>query len=72
MQAGSDSISMFEINPIDPTQIFQVGAPVNSGGNFPVSVDVSSKTGNGELELYDRLKIKEIHDAYSLRSQRWS
>jgi hypothetical protein len=52
MQAGSDSISMFEINPTDPTQISQVGEPVNSGGNFPLSIDVSNKTGDGELESY--------------------
>jgi len=43
---GSNTVSMFEINSSDPTQIHQVGRSVNSGGDFPVSVAVSSKSGN--------------------------
>lgn len=42
---GSDTISTFSINPLRPTELCLIGEPVNSGGEFPVSVAVSPKTG---------------------------
>jgi len=38
VNAGSDTVSMFSINPEDPTDITLVGEPVASGGEFPTSV----------------------------------
>ncbi|KAF5391550.1 hypothetical protein D9757_002341 [Collybiopsis confluens] len=35
---GSDSLSIFSINPSDPTDIEQIGDPIGSGGEFPVSL----------------------------------
>jgi len=37
---------LFSINPTNPVDIKLVGKPVNSGGDFPVSITVSSKTGD--------------------------
>jgi len=39
---------MFYINPANPLNLKMVGKPVDSGGEFPVSVDASPKTGDGE------------------------
>ncbi|KIJ51092.1 hypothetical protein M422DRAFT_245070 [Sphaerobolus stellatus SS14] len=36
---------MFAIDPKDPAKISLVGAPVSSGGDFPVSLTISKKTG---------------------------
>jgi len=43
---GSNSVSMFFINPADPLDLKMIGKPVSSGGEFPVSVDISPKTGD--------------------------
>ncbi|KIJ46198.1 hypothetical protein M422DRAFT_250237 [Sphaerobolus stellatus SS14] len=45
VNAGSNTVAMFAINPADPTKLTPVGKPVNSGGEFPVSVAVSEKRG---------------------------
>jgi len=49
---GSGTISMFEISPSDPTHLKLIGKPAKSGGDFPASVAVSSKTGNGGCTFY--------------------
>lgn len=41
VNAGSNTVSMFKINPNDPTSLRMVGNPVCSGGEFPVSIAVS-------------------------------
>lgn len=38
MQAGSDTVVAFKINPADPTDLKMIGQPVQSQGDFPVSV----------------------------------
>jgi len=43
---GSNTVSMFYIDPANPLNVKMVGKPVNSGGEFPVSVDASLKTGD--------------------------
>ncbi|KAF8888698.1 hypothetical protein CPB84DRAFT_1849518 [Gymnopilus junonius] len=40
---GSNSVSLFRINPEDPTQLTLVGRPAPSAGEFPVSVAINSK-----------------------------
>ncbi|KIJ33638.1 hypothetical protein M422DRAFT_778516 [Sphaerobolus stellatus SS14] len=45
VNAGSNTIAAFEINKSDATKLTPIGKPVNSGGEFPVSVAVSQKTG---------------------------
>lgn len=40
-QAGSNTISLFSIDPSSPTTLSAVGAPVASGGEFPQSVTFS-------------------------------
>ncbi|KIJ23055.1 hypothetical protein M422DRAFT_39833 [Sphaerobolus stellatus SS14] len=42
---GSNTVAMFSIDGNDPTQLTMVGQPANSGGEFPVSVAASQKTG---------------------------
>jgi hypothetical protein len=39
---------MFSINPNDPTQLKMVGKPVNSGGEFPISIAIHPKSGNSK------------------------
>lgn len=36
---------MFNIDRNDPTHLEMVGTPVSSGGEFPISVAVSTRTG---------------------------
>ncbi|MCJ1355656.1 MAG: hypothetical protein MMC33_005648 [Icmadophila ericetorum] len=43
VNAGSNTISMFEINKADPTKLTLLGRPVSSGGEFPVTIGVSQK-----------------------------
>lgn len=43
VNAGSDSLSMFEIDRKDPTCLTLIGKPMATGGKFPVSVAVSRK-----------------------------
>jgi 6-phosphogluconolactonase (cycloisomerase 2 family) len=38
LQAGSNTISMFSINPDHPSQLTAVGDPVPSEGEFPMSL----------------------------------
>lgn len=40
---------MFAIDPSNPLKIKRVGEPVDSGGEFPVSVAVESKAGLGTI-----------------------
>ena len=36
---------MFALDPNDPSKLTAVGNPVGSGGDFPVSLAISKKTG---------------------------
>lgn len=38
---------MWRINPNDPSELTRIGEPVYTNGEFPVSVHVSPKTGQG-------------------------
>ncbi|KAJ7593110.1 hypothetical protein C8J56DRAFT_930417 [Mycena floridula] len=38
VNSGSNTISLFSIDPTNPSQLKMVGKPVGSGGEFPVSV----------------------------------
>ena len=40
---GSNTLSMFDISSTDPTQLTQLGNPVSTLGDFPVSVSLSAK-----------------------------
>jgi len=40
--AGSNSISLFQIDPKTPSTLTAVGPPISSGGEFPMSVGFSS------------------------------
>lgn len=42
VNAGSNTITMFNIDPTDPTKLTMVGSPVDTLGEFPVSVTLSS------------------------------
>ena len=42
-QAGSGTISLFSINPRNPTDITQIGKPIPTQGDFPNSVAFNSK-----------------------------
>ena len=38
LQAGSNTISLFSINPKTPTEISLIGNPIGSSGEFPMSL----------------------------------
>ncbi|GJJ08632.1 hypothetical protein Clacol_002851 [Clathrus columnatus] len=42
---GSNTVAMFDIDKRDPTSLKMIGVPVNSGGEFPISVAISKQTG---------------------------
>ncbi|KAI0756372.1 hypothetical protein C8Q80DRAFT_26133 [Daedaleopsis nitida] len=43
VNAGSNSITLFAIDPADPTNLQQIGNPASSEGEFPVSLAFNSK-----------------------------
>ena len=43
VNAGSNTLSMLAIDPVDPTKLTMVGRPVNTCGDFPVTLAVSIK-----------------------------
>ncbi|KAF8873063.1 hypothetical protein CPB84DRAFT_1854178 [Gymnopilus junonius] len=43
VNAGSNTVSLFSINPDDPTRLTLLGRPVPSGGDFPQSVAINSR-----------------------------
>ncbi|KAF8903685.1 hypothetical protein CPB84DRAFT_1773887 [Gymnopilus junonius] len=43
VNAGSNTVSLFSINPEDPTRLTLLGRPIPSGGDFPQSVAFNSK-----------------------------
>lgn len=38
IKTGSDTIALFEINTQTPENLTMIGEPVNSGGEFPISL----------------------------------
>ncbi|KDR69366.1 hypothetical protein GALMADRAFT_77472, partial [Galerina marginata CBS 339.88] len=40
---GSNTVSMFSINPANPSKLTMVGSPVSSEGEFPMSVAINAK-----------------------------
>lgn len=47
VNAGCNTVSMFEIDPNDPTHPKLIGRPAPTGGDFPVSIDYSPKYRKG-------------------------
>jgi len=45
VNAGSNTATMFSINPKEPAKLKMIGQPVSTGGEFPVSVAISKQTG---------------------------
>jgi hypothetical protein len=45
VNAGSNTLSVFSIDPKNPTNLNMIGKPVGSGGEFPVSLAIN-KAGN--------------------------
>ncbi|KAJ7707686.1 hypothetical protein B0H17DRAFT_1325460 [Mycena rosella] len=45
VNAGSNTLSVFNIDPTNPTNLEMIGKPVGSGGEFPVSLAIN-KAGN--------------------------
>ncbi|KAJ7158737.1 hypothetical protein C8R46DRAFT_399097 [Mycena filopes] len=45
VNAGSNTISVFTIDPTNPTNLEMIGKPIGSGGEFPVSLAIN-KAGN--------------------------
>jgi len=45
VNAGSNTISVFNIDPTNPTNLEMIGDPIGSGGEFPVSLAIN-KAGN--------------------------
>ena len=44
-QAGSNTATMFLIDPKEPAKLKMVGQPVSTGGEFPVSMAISKQSG---------------------------
>jgi hypothetical protein len=42
VNAGSNTISLFAINPVSPAAIQKIGDPVPSGGDFPMSLAINA------------------------------
>lgn len=42
LQSASNTLSVFSINPNDPTNVQMIGKPVGSGGEFPLSVAINN------------------------------
>ncbi|KIJ47082.1 hypothetical protein M422DRAFT_249398 [Sphaerobolus stellatus SS14] len=58
VNAGSNTLAAFEINPKSPTHLQRIGKPLNTGGEFPISVAVSKKTGLiCVLKMEERLTV---------------
>lgn len=47
VNAGSDTVSMFSIDPQSPMEPKLVGSPVSTLGDFPISVDYSPQLHKG-------------------------
>lgn len=45
VNAGSNTLSMFNIDPLNPTNLTLVGKPVDTMGEFPMSVTFSQRLG---------------------------
>ncbi|KAF8630518.1 hypothetical protein AX15_002864 [Amanita polypyramis BW_CC] len=45
VNAGSNTLTAFQVNPSNPTELKVIGSPVPSGGEFPVSVAIN-QAGN--------------------------
>ncbi|KDR76703.1 hypothetical protein GALMADRAFT_96414 [Galerina marginata CBS 339.88] len=43
VNAGSNTVSMFNINPTNPSKLSMIGTPTSSEGEFPISVAINSK-----------------------------
>ncbi|KAF7312261.1 hypothetical protein MIND_00239100 [Mycena indigotica] len=50
VNAGSNTISVFAIDPKNPTNLQMIGQPIGSGGEFPMSVAIN-KAGNNVCAL---------------------
>ncbi|KAH7106009.1 hypothetical protein BKA62DRAFT_348307 [Auriculariales sp. MPI-PUGE-AT-0066] len=46
VNAGSNDVSSFAIKATDPTQLTQIGQPVSSQGDFPISLAVNSQSND--------------------------
>ncbi|KAJ7903515.1 hypothetical protein B0H14DRAFT_2665218 [Mycena olivaceomarginata] len=53
VNAGSNTLSVFNIDPQDPTNLEMIGKPVGSGGEFPVSLAIN-KAGNSVCTVQRR------------------
>ncbi|KAJ7126021.1 hypothetical protein C8R44DRAFT_702369 [Mycena epipterygia] len=45
VNAGSNTVTVFAINPLNPASLSMIGKPVSSGGEFPTSLAIN-KAGN--------------------------
>ena len=45
LNPGSNSISQFRISPSNPTSLTQVGQPLDTQGQFPLSIAISNRLG---------------------------
>ncbi len=48
VNAGSNTLSLFKIDEQEPTKLMRVGEPVDTMGEFPVSVAASTVLNQGE------------------------
>ncbi|VDB96709.1 unnamed protein product [Peniophora sp. CBMAI 1063] len=42
VNAGTNTVQLFDIDPLQPTSLTAIGDPVSSGGDFPVSVAIDN------------------------------
>ena len=52
VNAGSNTLSLFKIDPADPTKLTKVGNDADTLGEFPVSVAFSQKLMMGMLAFF--------------------
>lgn len=60
INAGSNTVVMFRIDPEDPTHLTMVGSPASTMGEVPVSVDYSDELHTGTFFRHTGYSVTDI------------
>lgn len=69
VNAGSNTLAMFTINPRNPQDLTLVGKPCSTLGDFPVSVAYSEKLRTGKSTAQNNMSSNKTLSMQSLTSQ---
>lgn len=68
VNAGSNTLSMFTIDPTNAQKLTLVGKPANTLGEFPVSVAYSAKLNTGTSKIRTAYPVQILTDYFQLAS----